>query len=217
MDKPEPSRRRTQAERRARARRQILDAALRCFETRGYQQTSMSRIAREAGVSKGLLHYHFQNKETLALAVWERVANDIFERFAVLSDAFEPNRASVTKLADALWKELQRYESLAPITLELVARAAHDEAAAEQVRELLAIYRRYLESGIEMLLKPQQSGLRFDARTIAELFMIVAGGSITGTMLGEDDAQRERLYRILRDTILDQLFATAPEGGTSNE
>ena len=173
----------------------------------------MSRIAREAGVSKGLLHYHFKNKETLALAVWERVANDIFERFAVLSDAFAPTRTSVTKLADTLWKELQRYESLAPVTLELVARAAHDPSAAEQVRELLGIYRHYLESGIEMLLKPELHGLRFDARTIAELFMIVAGGSITGTMLGENDEQRERLYRILRDTLLNQIFPNAPEGG----
>lgn len=43
----------------------IAGAALQLFGERGYQSTSIAQIAREAGVSKGLLYNYFENKESL--------------------------------------------------------------------------------------------------------------------------------------------------------
>ena len=53
-------------------RTQILDGARRAFLANGYEGTSMSFIAREAGVSKGTLYVYFSNKEALFAAVTER-------------------------------------------------------------------------------------------------------------------------------------------------
>lgn len=50
-------------------RKQILDAALEVFAHNGYHKASISQIAREAGISKGLLYNYFQNKEVLLLEV----------------------------------------------------------------------------------------------------------------------------------------------------
>lgn len=47
----------------------ILLTALRLFSEQGYESTSTSLIAREAGVSEGLIFRHFQNKEGLLLAL----------------------------------------------------------------------------------------------------------------------------------------------------
>ena len=52
-------------------RLQILDGAQRAFLANGYEGTSMSLIAREAGVSKGTLYVYFSNKEALFAAVTE--------------------------------------------------------------------------------------------------------------------------------------------------
>ena len=41
----------------------MLAAAIDCFARHGYQGTSIDRIAREVGVTKGALYYHFRDKE----------------------------------------------------------------------------------------------------------------------------------------------------------
>lgn len=50
----------------------ILDAACRCLAREGYAAVSMRQIAREAGVALSQLHYYFQSKERLFIAVMRR-------------------------------------------------------------------------------------------------------------------------------------------------
>ena len=54
-----------QEERSERSRRQILDAALKLFSTRGFGATSMRDIAHKAGVSTGSVYHQFPDKETV--------------------------------------------------------------------------------------------------------------------------------------------------------
>lgn len=57
------------------ARRELTEAAIDCFSRYGYRGTSIERIAREAGVTKGAIYYHFRDKEDLlSAAVADRVA-----------------------------------------------------------------------------------------------------------------------------------------------
>ena len=51
-----------------------MDVAIDCFAHHGYQATSIDRIARAAGVTKGALYYHFKDKEEL---LFEAVMNRI--------------------------------------------------------------------------------------------------------------------------------------------
>ncbi|MDO5090996.1 MAG: TetR family transcriptional regulator [Cardiobacteriaceae bacterium] len=46
-------------------RQHILDTALQLFDEQGYAQTSLSMIARTAGVTRGAIYWHFQNKEEI--------------------------------------------------------------------------------------------------------------------------------------------------------
>ncbi len=43
----------------------IMEVATRLFATNGFDSTSISKIAAEAGVSKGLLYNYFKNKDAL--------------------------------------------------------------------------------------------------------------------------------------------------------
>lgn len=61
--------RRTQAERRARSRNALLEAAARGLSRYGYANLSLERVASEAGYTRGALYHQFANKEDLALAV----------------------------------------------------------------------------------------------------------------------------------------------------
>lgn len=57
---------------RERARESILVAAVQVFSERGVAGASIAEITRRAGVSQGLLNYHFGSKEQLIAAVMDR-------------------------------------------------------------------------------------------------------------------------------------------------
>ncbi|MFB7057433.1 TetR/AcrR family transcriptional regulator [Streptomyces vinaceus] len=57
-----------------RARRaQIIEHAIDRIATLGYAQTSLARVAEEAGISKGVISYHFQSKNDLVIAIAESI------------------------------------------------------------------------------------------------------------------------------------------------
>jgi len=58
----------TQAERRARSRSALLEAAARGLSRYGYGNLVLEEVAREAGYTRGALYHQFKDKEDLALA-----------------------------------------------------------------------------------------------------------------------------------------------------
>lgn len=68
-----------------RTRQTVLEAALTLFSRDGYSLTTLSRIAKEAGCSRGPIYWHFENKD------------DLYE--AVLAYSQEPLEALVTECA----------------------------------------------------------------------------------------------------------------------
>src|SRR5262249_172074 len=65
----------------------LISAAMDLFASYGYRGTSLSRIARAAGVTKGALYWHFNDKEDFFLAVAERVLEEWNKAFQPASPA----------------------------------------------------------------------------------------------------------------------------------
>jgi AcrR family transcriptional regulator len=61
-------------------RTQILEVAARVFPQKGYKETTIQDVAREAGVSSSAIYQYFDSKEDLFLALTERISfEDILE------------------------------------------------------------------------------------------------------------------------------------------
>jgi AcrR family transcriptional regulator len=71
--------RRTQAKRRAATRRALLDAARSLFAERGYHGTAAEEIVRRAGLTRGALYHHFEDKKDLFRAVVDEMEGEIDE------------------------------------------------------------------------------------------------------------------------------------------
>jgi AcrR family transcriptional regulator len=52
-------------------REQIIDAAMHIFARKGYSHATNKDIAREAGITPGLIYYYFESKEALLYAILE--------------------------------------------------------------------------------------------------------------------------------------------------
>src|SRR5688500_935270 len=60
-------------------RAQILECAIETFAELGYANTSLARIAERAGISKGVISYHFAGKAELMEQIVEQVYREIAE------------------------------------------------------------------------------------------------------------------------------------------
>jgi AcrR family transcriptional regulator len=60
-------------------RAQIIESAVATFAELGYANTSLARIAERAGISKGVISYHFAGKTELMERIVEQVYREIIE------------------------------------------------------------------------------------------------------------------------------------------
>ena len=63
-------------------REQIVRATVRVLAREGYTRLTMKMVAREAGVSQGILHYYFADKRAILVATLQAVTRDLDRRVA---------------------------------------------------------------------------------------------------------------------------------------
>ena len=60
-------------------RAELIRAASRVFDRVGYTDATTENIAREAGVTKGALYFHFRSKEDIFLAALKEETEELFD------------------------------------------------------------------------------------------------------------------------------------------
>src|ERR687890_1434680 len=70
---------RTQEERRAATRRALLGAARELFAEGGYHATAAGEVVGRAGLTRGAMYHHFEDKRDLFRAVVEEVEVEVDE------------------------------------------------------------------------------------------------------------------------------------------
>ena len=75
-EKPKP-RKSTPGRDPERTRRRLLEAGFREVYQRGFQSADLDAVLDRAGVTKGALYYHFENKEALGHAIVEEIIGEM--------------------------------------------------------------------------------------------------------------------------------------------
>ncbi|MEE8154343.1 MAG: TetR/AcrR family transcriptional regulator [Phycisphaerales bacterium] len=96
----------------AETKQKILDAAERLFAEHGYAATSMRQLVNKAGVNLAAVHYHFQSKQELFIAVVERRLRPLNEQrmqlLNELEEAADGKPPTVERLVAALIEPIFR-------------------------------------------------------------------------------------------------------------
>jgi AcrR family transcriptional regulator len=98
-----PQKRRNQAERSAATREALLDATLECLVEDGYANTTTTRVAERAGVSRGAHLHHFQTRSALVAAAIEHLAIKRRDELIVAVESLPTGPERVAEGLDLLW------------------------------------------------------------------------------------------------------------------
>ena len=66
---------------RAARRQQLIDATMKCIARKGMGSTTLGDVAREAGLSQGIVNLHFESKDNLLKETLSALANEYREKF----------------------------------------------------------------------------------------------------------------------------------------
>jgi AcrR family transcriptional regulator len=119
-------------------REQIIDAAMRAFSQKGFTKATNKDIAREAGITPGLIYHYFENKEALLKAIIEgrtpvRLLNtlppqvltmppEVFLRFMILQVLGIVEEEKFVQLLRVFFPELVYNPDMAQIAVGVIQR-----------------------------------------------------------------------------------------------
>jgi AcrR family transcriptional regulator len=177
----------------------ILQAAARRVRAAGLVRLSMQAVADEAQVSKGLIHYHFRDRDALLARLIEWLAEDIMARERVALEGCAPHEA-----IDALWRwiknELQRGE------LRVLLELQQDPAAGAALAARRVSRLRHAQAEATTTRLFEMLGL--SPRVPAELMAAVAVAFLDGLAI-ETALQPDREARISFDVFWLALLSLA--------
>lgn len=161
----------TNAEIRDSRREEILRAALRVFAERGLKSATVSDIAREAGISHGLLYHYFASKHALIDALFDQKIDRLR---AISAEAVATDGSVATRLERALELMIVEAESDPDLAL-FVTQAMTSRSLQESTRERLVEHARSALSQLAKLIAAgQQTGEIADDASPEELATAVA-------------------------------------------
>lgn len=185
-------------------RNQLLDAAQRCLERKGFQSTTTRDILNEAEMSAGALYHYFDSKDDLFIALAERTRKAMLVSAVELGDSQVADARSVLRLLLEVFNPAVGDEVLR----ELRHRAVHDDECCAAIGR---VNRNLVAAVVPVVSAAQDAGLvRNDvsARALVELIATLYDGfeirNATGAFATSFAELTETLLRVL-------LFGMAAE------
>jgi TetR/AcrR family fatty acid metabolism transcriptional regulator len=101
----------------------IFNAALRTIKEKGFHKARMSDIAKEAGISYGLVYHYFDNKEDLFDAILSRWWDGLFRLLADIREGDNDVRQKLRHIIDYFLDTFQSDHDLVNIFITEISRS----------------------------------------------------------------------------------------------
>jgi AcrR family transcriptional regulator len=181
----------------------IIEAASTVLARQGYAKTSLMDIAREAGMSKGAVHYHFPTKESLIGQVLQKALKQVQERTLSAWAEGEDSTGSTRSSLEELWRLRAKRTDEALIVADLLVQSLHDEQLRPQMASFYAEAADQMRSHLEQL--QTTLGVRFKVplEFLPRLILAVLDGLSMQSYVDESSLQGEQVV----DAIETLLFS----------
>jgi AcrR family transcriptional regulator len=173
----------------------IIEAMRASVGRRGAAASTFDHVAREAGVSRGLLHYYFGSKERLLVEV---VRHDAELRIRHMDERVA-RATSVDEIVGALVASLEEFIEGEPDSPALIYELLSASRRSEDIRtELAELYRRWRAHLAESLRAKERDGvvrLQSDPESVASM-LFALGDGLGIQVLSDPDWDREAAFEL---------------------
>jgi TetR/AcrR family fatty acid metabolism transcriptional regulator len=126
----------------------ILDAAIKVFADQGFFQSTVSQIAKAAGVADGTIYLYFKNKDDILIHFYEYKTRQIFERFR---DAVSQPSTAEEKLRCLIRVHLQEFQKDRNMAIVYQAETHQNRRLGhQQIKEMSKMYRDIISEVVEL-------------------------------------------------------------------
>jgi AcrR family transcriptional regulator len=172
-------------------RQRLIDAAYKVFSRKGFNNSSIKDVANEAGITPGLVHYYFKNKEELLLSVQGNFQNQYHSQY-------DSQDKSTMNLKDVLLEIKSRVEKDPDWyrwRYELYSLGLKSDPSKQEVA-------RILQNGRESMSNPLQTiiGDAEKADALASILLACFDGLALQKMI-DDKYNHDQTYRLLIDLL----------------
>lgn len=126
----------------------MVRATIRCLARDGYAGLTMKRVAAEAEVSQGILHYYFRDKAAMLAAAALRVTADLDRRVATEARAARDARGRLRAVIRACLRTAVDDRDFWTVFIEFWGEAFHDRRLAAVNRRAYVRARRLIGAGL---------------------------------------------------------------------
>jgi AcrR family transcriptional regulator len=189
------------AQQSAATREEIVNACLRLFAYRGFHITSIAEIARNAGITKGAIYWHFESKEALFAAILDKIKND-WQRIVMRQvDEITDPRLKLEKLFDNYLLLFAQQPEVCLFLQRILLRGA-DDKYTQLINESFERTAKFIARIIEMGMAEKFFRPDLDAKLLAHTVI----GSLAGAT-GQCHANKKLKLGSMIDEIKRQVFA----------
>lgn len=192
---------------------EILDAAEHHFQSKGFAQTTMDDVAREAGVSVGTLYNSFEGKEDLYAQVAERIGEAVIERLTSFVKASNPEEAVLDVIRLRLYNHTRDRLFFQPFSFpSYLGIEPRPEQLGPKVNKL---HKRYVDF-VDQLFERYCRGAGRPRPSTVKMSVYLDGlvtsfmGYWTGSVQSDSIA---KAAREMRDMLFRSLEGSPPPGG----
>jgi AcrR family transcriptional regulator len=154
----------------------IIEAMRRSVARRGTAGSTFDRVAREAGVSRGLLHYYFGTKEQLLV---EAVRRDCELRMELLDRQLAGARTAedlIARMAQNLQETVRDDPDFVTLVFELFTLSRRNADIAVEYAELVRGMREHVAQLLEIAQHEGVVHLHAEPDTVSEVLFSLADG-----------------------------------------
>ncbi len=189
----------------------IVEAAIHCFARLGYEGASTKEIAQAAGVSKSLLHYHFDSKEDILIeavtSMSMRLAREVQSRI----ESQTPSVERALNAAEALFDLLITNKERVSFLLEMFATANHNERLRVRLDEFDRVQSRLVRDTLESALGPVKESLAIPVDRMVLLVQSIISGLAVQSRFVDRPAEMRALFDDVKQVLIRGVFALKPD------
>jgi AcrR family transcriptional regulator len=197
------------------ARGDLKETAIDCFARYGYQGTSIDRIARQAGVTKGAIYYHYKDKNDLLLAAVADRIGEFEVRVQRACEGCSP-ADSLRRVVDvAIEHAVSNDRPRFAIKLMVEGIDTHD-SLHEEMRGMMRRYRAFVRNIIRVGQATGEFRASANADDVAAILTSAVIGAETQYYLDPDRFRLEDTLAVFLDQLLRDLGAPNTTLSASN-